>query len=486
MRLVIIGNGMAATRLIASLTGRVPGRFAITVIGDEPEQAYNRIQLSPVLGGEKQAEHICLHDEDWYTARGVTVLRGEKALAVDVNAREVHTSARTLGWDALVFATGSTPVVPPIPGGDAPHVFTFRTLAETRAIQNISGPAVVLGGGVLGVEAAAALARNGDNVTLVHRGPWLMEQQLDQQAGLLLDEALAARGVRCELASGITAIADDAVTLTDGRRIAATRVVLATGVQPNVALAKASGIRCARGIVVDPQMQTSVPDIYAIGECCEIDGQTFGLVAPCLAQADILAARLAGEVTAPFTLTDNGVRLKVTGVALFSLGRATAQADDVVWSSWDPLTRHYRRLLIHQGALAGVLLMGDCRSAATFTDLLATAAPAHADWLFDRFTTQPQVAGQNAMTKPTLVVVGHGMVGHHFLEDCVNRNLHQQYQIIVFGEERYAAYDRVHLSEYFGGRSADSLSLVAGSSLPITALSCASRSRSSLSIVMHT
>ena len=462
MRLVIIGNGMAATRLIASLTGRVPGRFAVTVIGDEPEQAYNRIQLSPVLGGEKQAEHICLHDEDWYTARGVTVLRGEKALAVDVNAREVHTSARTLGWDALVFATGSTPVVPPIRGGDAPHVFTFRTLAETRAIQNISGPAVVLGGGVLGVEAAAALARNGDNVTLIHRGTWLMEQQLDQQAGLLLDEALAKRGVRCELASGITAIADDAVTLLDGRRIAATRVVLATGVQPNVALAKASGIRCARGIVVDQQMQTSVPDIYAIGECCEIDGQTFGLVAPCLAQADILAARLAGEVTAPFTLTDNGVRLKVNGVALFSLGRATAQADDVVWSSWDPLTRHYRRLLIHQGALAGVLLLGDCRSAATFTDLLATAAPAHADWLFDRFTTQPQVAGQNAMTKPTLVVVGHGMVGHHFLEDCVNRNLHQQYQIIVFGEERYAAYDRVHLSEYFGGRSADSLSLVAG------------------------
>ena len=154
-------------------------------------------------------------------------------------------------------------------------MFTFRT-GETRAIQNISGPAVVLGGGVLGLEAAAALARKGDNVTLVHRGPWLMEQQLDQQAGMLLEEALAKRGVCCELASGITAIADDAVTLSDGRRIAATRVVLATGVQPNVALAKASGIRCARGIVVDQQMQTSVPGIYAIGECCEIDGQTFG------------------------------------------------------------------------------------------------------------------------------------------------------------------------------------------------------------------
>ncbi|MEG5548157.1 nitrite reductase large subunit NirB [Enterobacter wuhouensis] len=463
MRLVIIGNGMAATRLIASLTGRAPGRFAITVIGDEPEHAYNRIQLSPVLGGEKRAENIYLHDEGWYQAQGVRVLRGEKAIAVDVNKHEVDTTVRTLGWDALVFATGSTPFVPPIPGVDAPHVFRFRTLKDTRAIQRNAGPAVVLGGGVLGVEATAALARSGDNVTLVHRGSWLMEQQLDRQAGVLLEGALAERGVRCELASGIKTITDASVTLLSGRSVPATRVVLATGVQPNVTLAKASGIRCARGIVVDHQMQASAPNVYAIGECCEIDGQTFGLIAPCLAQAEILAARLAGDVTAPFALTDSGVRLKVTGIELFSLGRAAEQEGDVVWSSWDPLTRHYRRLLIHRGALAGVLLMGDCRSAATFTDLLATAAPAHADWLFDRFTTtQPQVAGQNAMTKPTLAVVGHGMVGHHFLEECVNRNLHRQYQIVVFGEERYAAYDRVHLSEYFGGRSAASLSLVAG------------------------
>ncbi|MGC0022301.1 NAD(P)/FAD-dependent oxidoreductase, partial [Enterobacter asburiae] len=234
MRLVIIGNGMAATRLIASLTGRAADRFAITVIGDEPEHAYNRIQLSPVLGGEKTAAGISLQNDDWYQERGVTVLRGEKALAVNVDAREVQTTARTLGWDALVFATGSTPFVPPIRGCDAPHVFTFRTLADTRAIQAIAGPAVVLGGGVLGVEAAAALARSGDEVTLVHRGPWLMEQQLDRQAGMLLEEALAARGVRCELASGIAAIDGNSVTLLNGRRIAAARVVLATGVQPSV------------------------------------------------------------------------------------------------------------------------------------------------------------------------------------------------------------------------------------------------------------
>ncbi|HDC4637947.1 TPA: nitrite reductase small subunit NirD [Enterobacter cloacae] len=463
MRLVIIGNGMAATRLIASLTGRAPGRFAITVLGEEPEHAYNRIQLSPVLGGEKRPEQIRLQDDDWYRERGVTVLRGQKVLAVDVAKREIRTAQTTLAWDELVFATGSIPFVPPIPGGDAPHVFTFRGLEDTRAIAQIPGPAVVLGGGVLGVETAAALAQTCDNVTLVHRGPWLMEQQLDRQAGLLLEAALAERGVRCELSSGIAAIAPDSVTLLNGHRVNTTRVVLATGVQPNIALASASGIHCARGIVVDQQMQTSVPAISAIGECCEIDGQTFGLVAPCLAQADILAARLAGDAPVPFAHTDSGMRLKVTGVELFSAGRVTAQPEDTVWDAWDPLTRHYRRLLIHRGALAGVLLMGDCRSAATFTDLLATAAPAHVDWLFDRFTTtQPQVAGQNAMTKPTLVVVGHGMVGHHFLEDCVNRNLHQQYQIVVFGEERYAAYDRVHLSEYFGGRSAESLSLVEG------------------------
>ncbi|WP_336242128.1 nitrite reductase large subunit NirB [Enterobacter cloacae] len=463
MRLVIIGNGMAATRLIASLTGRAPGRFAITVLGEEPEHAYNRIQLSPVLGGEKRPEQIRLQDDDWYRERGVTVLRGQKVLAVDVAKREIRTAQTTLAWDELVFATGSIPFVPPIPGGDAPHVFTFRRLEDTRAIAQIPGSAVVLGGGVLGVETAAALAQACDNVTLVHRGPWLMEQQLDRQAGLLLEAALAERGVRCELSSGIAAIAPDSVTLLNGRQVSAARVVLATGVQPNIALASASGIRCARGIVVDQQMQTSVPAISAIGECCEIDGQTFGLVAPCLAQADILAARLAGDAPVPFAHTDSGMRLKVTGVELFSAGRVTAQPEDTVWDAWDPLTRHYRRLLIHRGALAGVLLMGDCRSAATFTDLLATAAPAHVDWLFDRFTTtQPQVAGQNAMTKPTLVVVGHGMVGHHFLEDCVNRNLHQQYQIVVFGEERYAAYDRVHLSEYFGGRSAESLSLVEG------------------------
>ncbi|MCG5044428.1 nitrite reductase large subunit NirB [Enterobacteriaceae bacterium 155047] len=460
MRLVIIGNGMSATRLIESLTERAPGRYAITVIGDEPDHAYNRIQLSPVLGGEKRADALRFHDDVWYRERGVTVLNREKILAVDLTRRQVRSEKQLLSWDELVFATGSEPVVPPIPGSEHQHVFCFRTRQDVEKILAKSGPAVVLGGGVLGVEAAAALGLSCDNVTLIHRGRWLMDQQLDQRAGLLLETLLAERGIRCELDSGIAAIGEHAVTLRDGRQLAASRVILATGVRPRILLAQASGVVCSKGIVVDAQMRTSHSGVSAIGECCERNGQTHGLVAPCLAQAEILASRLAGKPVDCAEPGDSGMRLKVTGIALFSAGCVEEHPGDKVWTSWDPLTRHYRRLLIRDGTLSGVVLMGDCRSAAPLAERLFTSVPAHEGWLFDQFTEQPPVAGQNAMTKPTLVVVGHGMVGHHFLEDCVRRNLHQQYQIVVFGEERHAAYDRVHLSQYFADRDAGALSMV--------------------------
>ncbi|CCJ74225.1 Nitrite reductase [NAD(P)H] large subunit [Cronobacter condimenti 1330] len=189
-RLVIIGNGMAAVRLVEQLLARAPARFAITLIGDEPQPAYNRILLSPVLAGEKPAAQTQLHDESWYSRYGVTLLTGERAQAVDLIARTVTTATRTLGWDELVFATGSTPFIPPIEGSALGHVHAFRTLADVDAILATPGPTVVLGGGLLGVEAAAALARQGADVTLIHRHPWLMEQQLDAQAGALLGESL--------------------------------------------------------------------------------------------------------------------------------------------------------------------------------------------------------------------------------------------------------------------------------------------------------
>ena len=460
-RLVIVGHGMAATRLIEALVMYKNGGISVTVIGEEPQLAYNRIQLSPVLGGEKPFAQTLLHPAQWYLDHGVTVLSDEAVLAVDATSRSLTTTKRLLFWDELVFATGSYPFIPPIPGVQQPHVHAFRTMQDVEAILQRSGPKVVLGGGVLGVEAAAALRLHGDDVTLIHRAGRLMEQQLDQQASDLLQAQLTGRGIRCELSSGLVSIEADCVTLLDGQRIAADGVVIATGVKPNISLAQACGVVCQQGIVVDEQLRTSMPGISAVGECCEINGQTWGLVAPCLKQAEVLAARLAGFIGAGFGWQASGTRLKVTGIDLFSAGVTDTTATDATLSTYDPLSGHYRRLLTRDGKLHGVLLMGDCHSAAPLTDLLAQGATAHSDWLFDRFDTQPSAAGQMTMTKPTLAVVGHGMVGHHFLEQCVSRNLHLHYHIVVFGEERYAAYDRVHLSEYFAGRSAQSLSLVA-------------------------
>ncbi|HFK3156285.1 MULTISPECIES: nitrite reductase large subunit NirB [Citrobacter] len=459
-RLVIIGNGMAATRLVEILVADERRRYRITLIGDEPQPAYNRILLTPVLGGEKPFAETVLHAPQWYRDHGITVLNGEAVIAVDVHARTLTTTRRTLDWDELVFATGSDPFIPPVEGADQAHVMAFRTVQDVEKIRQAGGPAIVLGGGLLGVEAAAALRYSCDNVTLVHRADRLMEQQLDHQASALLEAQLTTRGIHCFLSSGIARIAKQTVTLQGGRVLAANRVIIATGVKPNIRLAQESGIACQRGIVVDAQLRTNIANVSAMGECCEINGQTWGLVAPCLAQAAVLAARLCGAPQDGFRWQESGTRLKVTGIDLFSAGAVDTLPGDEVYSSLDPLSGHYRRLLIRGGKLAGALLMGDCRSAAPFTELLAQRATAHPDWLFDHFDTQPTVAGLKTMTKPTLAVVGHGMVGHHFLEQCVSRNLQEQYQIVVFGEERHAAYDRVHLSEYFAGRSAQSLSLV--------------------------
>lgn len=459
-RLVIIGNGMAATRLAETLVARGGDKFQIVIIGDEPWQAYNRIQLSPVLGGEKTLAQTRLLPEEWYHQHGVTVRRDESVLAVEMSTRTLRTARGELCWDELIFATGSQAFIPPLPGVALPHVYAFRTFADVAAILATDGPAVVIGGGVLGVEAAAALRRHGDNVTLLHRGERLMEQQTDAFAGQQLQQQLEERGIQCVTGCGIAAIREHDVVLEDGRAFAASRVVLATGVRPNIQLAQRSGLACRRGIVVDRQLATALPGVSALGECCEIDGQTWGLVAPCMRQAEVLAGRLCGAPEADFHWQDSGTRLKVTGIALFSAGESQAGDHDEIWTSWDPLARHYRRLLVRDGKLQGVLLLGDCANAAPLTALLATHA--QPDWLFDPSSTQPRAAGEFSMTKPVLVLVGHGMVGHHFLEQCVSRNLHQQFRIVVFGEERYAAYDRVHLSEYFAGRSAESLSLVDG------------------------
>ncbi|OAT32810.1 nitrite reductase [NAD(P)H] large subunit [Buttiauxella brennerae ATCC 51605] len=463
-RLIVIGNGMAAIRLVEQIVVRAAGRFSITLFGEEPALSYNRILLSPVLAGEKPASATQLHTAAWYRAHDIELLTAEAVLDVDTKRQIVRSAKRALEYDELVFATGSRPFIPPIDGHTLPHVHGFRTLADVDAILGGEGDAVVLGGGLLGVEAAAALCARGIPVTLVHRQPWLMDIQLNQQAGVLLEQHLAARGIACQLSCGIERINADSVLLSHGDVLPAGRVVIATGVKPNISLAQQAGLDCTRGITVDAQLRSATPHVSALGECCEIDGQTWGLVAPCLQQADVLAARLCGEISDDFHYLDRGTRLKVSGIPLFSAGEIREQPDSRVLTAFDPLTKHYRCLHLRGDRLVGALLLGDITPANALTDILLNAAPVTPGVLFDEYHSdeQPPAAGNDDMTKETLVVIGHGMVGHHFLEKCVALQLHKRYHIVVFGEERYPAYDRVHLSEYFAGRSADSLSMVQG------------------------
>lgn len=459
--LLVIGNGMAAMRMVETLWQLAPDRYRITVLGREPHGNYNRIQLSPVLSGEKSFADTLLHSPEWYSQRGITLLNGEAALSLDLPTKTVQTEKRQLRWDQLVLASGSTPSMPAIPGIDLPHVSGFRKLADVEQMLANEGPVVVLGGGLLGIEAAAALRLRGRSVTLMHRNGWLMDRQLDAKAGHLLAKALAGRGMTCLVNSGIKRIDRQFVTLADDSQLAASLVIVAAGVNPAIELAKQAGIPCKRGVLVDRQLRTAQPQVSAVGECCEIDGETFGLVAPCLAQAIVLAHRLAGSPRADFYSEENGTRLKVTGIEVFSAGEIVQSPEMTCAEAFDPIENHYRRLFFRDDRLSGILLYGDTRDAAPLLSLMQSGRQSTARVLIHPTNpAQPEAAGSNEMSKPTLVVIGHGMVGHHFLEQLVAKNLHQQYHIVVYGEERHVAYDRVHLSEYFAGKGHAELSLV--------------------------
>ena len=460
-RLLVAGNGMAGMHMVETLLQLAPMRYDITVIGREPHGNYNRVLLSPLLAGETTVEQTLIHDPDWYHRHGITLRVGETVEQVNIAERTLRTDQRLLHWDRLVLATGSQPCRPSVPGSHLPHVSTFRTLQDVNTLLAGHGPVVVVGGGCLGIEAAAGLQAQGRQVTLIHRQSRLLDRQLDIRAGELLLAQLRARDIRCELNASLAAVRTDSVILHDGRALAAQQVVMAIGVQPAIALAQAAGIPCQRGILVDRQLRTAHAGIYAVGECCEISGETFGLVAPCLAQAKILAAQLADRPQGDFYSAATGTRLKVSGISLFSAGDVR-EAPSV--TSFDPIAGHYRRLFLKDGRLNGVLLYGDCQQSGALLNQLHNAGPVSVNTLFglDEPETQPLAAGNPVMsqTKPVLAVVGHGMVSHHFLEQLVARNLHQHYHIVVYGEERYQAYDRVHLSEYFTGKTATELSLV--------------------------
>jgi len=398
--LVIVGNGMAAAKLVEHLSARALGRYAIAVIGEEPALAYNRVLLSSVLAEEVAQSDIELRPKRWWRDRGVTVLYGQAATAIDCDIRRVRlASGATIPFTKLVFATGSRPIVLPIEGRSLNGVMTFRDLRDVAVLKSAGRcNAVVIGGGLLGLEAAYGLARSGASVTIVHLMDRLMERQLDAQAADMLKNAVEMKGIEVLLNAQTARLSGTAkverVELADGRVIPADIVVMATGITPNIALARTAGVAINRGIVVDDGMQTGIPDIYAIGECAEHDGRCVGLVEPAYEQAAVLADRLTGGA-ACYRGSIAATNLKVSGVNVFSAGDFIGAAGSECLTFSDPGLRTYKKLVLANGRLTGAVLFGDTADGLWYLDLIRSGAPVEAlrgDLIFGRALAERMAA----------------------------------------------------------------------------------------------
>ena len=375
-KLVVIGAGMASGRVLEHLFEDAPGTFEVTLFNAEARGNYNRIMLSPVLSGEKTYEEIVTHDADWYARHGVTCHFGTHVTRIDRDRKVVVAGGAEVTYDRLVIATGSAPFIIPVPGRDLPGVVSYRDLDDTNAMIAAARPgakAVVIGGGLLGLEAAAGLALRGMEVTVIHLMGHLMERQLDPAAGYLPQKALEARGIRIHCKGATKAILGqdraEAVLLEDGTTYGADLVVMAVGIRPETRLATDAGLEVGRGITVDDTMVTSDPAILAVGECVEHDRQLFGLVAPLYDQARVVAATLQGKPAA-FRPVQTATKLKVTGCDLFSAGDfAEGEGrEDIVLR--DPARGIYKRLVIQQDRLIGAVLYGDTADGPWFFGLI--------------------------------------------------------------------------------------------------------------------
>ncbi len=377
-RLVLVGNGMAGMRAIEELLKIAPGKYDITVFGAEPHGNYNRILLSPVLAGDKQFAEIVLNDVDWYAANGITLHAGKEVERIERSSRTVvATDGTSVKYDRLLLATGSMPFIIPLPGNDLPGVLAFRDIKDVEgmlgAAQNYRR-AVVIGGGLLGLEAANGLLRQGMEVTVVHLLDTLMERQLDGAAAALLKAALEERGLHFLMQAQTQAILGDtrvrAVRFQDGTEIEADLVVMAVGIRPNSALARSAGLYCERGVVVNDTMQTYDPRIYALGECVQHRGQTYGLVAPLFEQARVCANHLAELGFARYTGSMSSTKLKVTGVDVFSAGdfQGGDGCEEIVLK--DAGRGVYRKVVLKDNRIRGAVMYGDTLDGAWYFQLM--------------------------------------------------------------------------------------------------------------------
>ncbi|MGB0664030.1 MAG: NAD(P)/FAD-dependent oxidoreductase [Pontibacterium sp.] len=380
-KLVIVGNGMAASRLLNDLVKTDPNRFEVFVFDQEPHGSYNRIMLSPVLAKEMDAQDILLNTPEWYSQNQIHLHANDPVVALDTQA-QVATSASGLSiqYDKLVFATGSEPAVPgnlrdnPLSG-----VYTFRNMGDVANIQKAADGgknAVVVGGGLLGLEAAYGLSKQGIKVTVVHKGEWLLNRQLDQHAATLLAQELESRNIALALDTEISEMHGNSeqaltqVTLANGQQLDADLAVIAIGIVPNSELAASAGLDCERGIVVDQFLTTSAPNIFALGECCQFEKQTFGLVAPIWDQSETLAHHLCERDPEHYFVRPTATKLKVSGINLFSAGEflSAEGLEEVVF--YDHKLSTYKKLLIKNNQLVGAVLYGAVSDGNWYFDLI--------------------------------------------------------------------------------------------------------------------
>jgi nitrite reductase (NADH) large subunit len=376
-RLVVVGAGMASGRALEHLLEQAPGRYEVTLFGAEPRGNYNRLMLSPVLAGEKQYAEIVTHDAAWYAAHGINTRFGETVTAIDRKRKVVVSRDGETPYDKLVIATGSAPFIIPLPGKDLPGVMAFRDLDDVNRMVEASrrpdAKAVVIGGGLLGLEAAAALRLRGMEVVVLHLMGHVMERQLDPAAGQYLQRDLEARGIKVHCKAQTKAILGEnrveAVALDDGTVYGADIVVMAVGIRPETRIAVDAGIHVERGIVVDDRMATSDPAIFAVGECVEHERMVYGLVAPLYDQAKVLAATLAGSEAA-FRPVPTATQLKVTGVAVYSAGDFSQAEDREEIVLQDADSGIYKRLVLKDDRILGAVLYGETGDGPWFFDML--------------------------------------------------------------------------------------------------------------------
>lgn len=377
-KLVLVGNGMAGVRAIEHLVKLAPGAYDITVFGAEPHPNYNRIMLSSVLAGGADMKDIVLNDWDWYEDNRIRLYAGHHITKIDTKLRKVESDKGiSADYDALILATGSNPFMLPLPGADKEGVIAFRDIKDCETMQEASKAykkAVVIGGGLLGLEAARGLLHLGMEVSVVHIHPYLMERQLDQTAARMLQRELEAQGMKFLLSKNTESIYGKkrvkGLRFTDGSEAEADLIVMAVGIRPNIELAKVSGIEVNRGVVVNDFMETNVPGVYAVGECAEHRGIAYGLVAPLYEQGAVLAKRLAGVETGGYEGSVTSTKLKVSGVDVFSAGRYDEPPGTRSMRYQDEVEGVYKKIVLQDDKLVGAVLFGDTGDGASLFSIM--------------------------------------------------------------------------------------------------------------------